>query len=99
MILIKGCKIQYLNLDKANLFPRNQVISLKNGNLWRAVTTIEFNTFLLKFCTRFGLTNAYNRVFGTFLFCLDLKLLINPGICECVETGLFFTLANNDRKK
>ena len=94
MILIKRCKIQYLNLDKANLFPRNQVISLKNGNLWRAVTTIEFNTFL-----PFGLTNAYNRVFGTFLFCLDLKLLINPGICECVETGLFFTLANNDRKK
>ena len=44
-MLIKWCKIQHLNLDKALVFPRNQVICLKNWDLWRAPTTAEFNTF------------------------------------------------------
>ena len=30
--------------------------------------------FLLKLRTRFLLTNVYKRVFGIFLFCLDLEL-------------------------
>ena len=45
IILIKQCKIQWLNLDKALLFPRNQAICMKNWKLWRAPTTIEFNIF------------------------------------------------------
>ena len=47
--LIKWCKIWYLNLDKAILFPRNQVICLKNGKLWLAATTMEFNIFYWNF--------------------------------------------------
>ena len=43
-MLIKWCKIQHLSLDKALLFPRNQVISLKNWKLW-GPTTKEFNIF------------------------------------------------------
>ena len=41
-MLIKWCKIQHLSLDKALLFPRNQVISLKNWKLW-GPTTKAFN--------------------------------------------------------
>ena len=39
IILMKLCKIRYLNLDKALLFPKNQVICLKNWKLRRAPTT------------------------------------------------------------
>ena len=35
IILIKLYKIRYVNLNKALLFPRNQVICLKNLKLWR----------------------------------------------------------------
>ena len=34
--------------------------------------TVQY--FLLKLRTRFLLTNVYKRVFGIFLFCLDLEL-------------------------
>ena len=49
VILIKLCKIRYLNLDKTPLFPRIQVICLKNWKLWQAATTIKFNIFCLNF--------------------------------------------------
>ena len=65
IILIKLCKIWYLNLVKTLLFPRNQVIFLKNWKLWRAPTTIEV-FFFLKFCASFLLNNVYKRVFGIF---------------------------------
>ena len=45
IILIKLCKIRYLNLDKTLLFPRNQVICLRNWKLWRAPSSIKFNIF------------------------------------------------------
>ena len=37
------------NLDKALLLSRNQVFCLKNWQLWRAPTTIEFNVFCWNF--------------------------------------------------
>ena len=35
---------------------------------------MEFNNHFLKFCSRFLLANLYKRVFGIFLFYLDLEL-------------------------
>ena len=61
------------------MFSRNQVFCLKNWNFWRAPTTLEFNLFLLNFCTRFLRNNAYvfKWVFGIFfLYCLDLEWLL-----------------------
>ena len=51
IMLIKWCKIQYLNLDKVLVIWRNQVICLKNW--WN-------------FFTRFCLINVYQKVCGIF---------------------------------
>ena len=66
IMLIQWCKTQYLNLCKLLLFPRNQVICLKNLKLCRAPTTIEFNIFCSNFYTRFRFTNVYKTVCGIF---------------------------------
>ena len=97
--LITLYKIWYLNLDKAVLFPRNQVICLKNWNLWQGPTTIKFNFFFLKFCTDFLLSNVYKRVFRIFLFCLDLKSLIEIKKKRACRKWVFFIFANNSRYK
>ena len=77
-----------------NLTPKlrqTSIISKKPGfssEKLRAPTNIEFNIFLLKFCTCFLLSNVYKRVCGIFLFCADRALLV----CvknECVETRSF----------
>ena len=92
IILIKLYKIRYLNLDKALLFPRNQIFCLKNWKLWRASTTIKFNIFCWKFCTRFLLNNAYKKVFRIF-FILFRSQVINKNVKdECVETRSFLFL-------
>ena len=49
LILVKLCEIRYLNLCKALLFPRNQVICLKDWKLWRTPTTIKTNIFCWNF--------------------------------------------------
>ena len=46
---MKLCKIRNLNLGKALLFPRNQVICLKNWKFWRTLTTIKFDIFCWNF--------------------------------------------------
>ena len=51
--------------------------------------TIQY--FLLKLRTRFLLTNAYKRVCGIFLFCLDLGLFAKIKK-ELVSSHSFFTL-------
>ena len=78
IILIKKCENPYRNLVKVLLFSRDQVFCLKNWKLWGTPTTIKFNVFLLKLCTRFLLINIYKRVFGIFfiLFCLNLDIEI-----------------------
>ena len=63
--------------------------------------------FLLKFCTRFLLSNVYKRVCGIFLFCLYLeckKRVCRNQVCksvknECLETRSFLIFANNSRSK
>ena len=67
--------------------------------LWRTPTTIEFNIFLLKFCTRFLFGNAYKIVCGIF-FILFTSWVINKSVKrECVETRSFLVFANNSRSK
>ena len=83
---IKLYKIQYLNLDKALLFPRNQAICLKNRKLWRAPTTTKFNIFLLKCCTRFLLNNVCKRTFGIFFILLRSWVINKNAKNECVQT-------------
>ena len=71
VILIKLCKIWYLNLYKALLLTRNQVICLKNWKLWRAPTTIKFNIFCWILAHVYYLTTSTKGCSG----CLDLKFL------------------------
>ena len=52
IILIKLHKIWYLRLYKPLLFPKNQVIFLKNWKLWRPLLTIKFNHFWWNFGVR-----------------------------------------------
>ena len=68
VILIKLCKIWYLNLDKALLFLRNQVICLKNWKLWQAPTTIKFNIFCWDFARVSYLTMSTKGCLGFFYF-------------------------------
>ena len=46
--------------------------------------------FLLKFYTRFGLTNVYKIVCGIIKFCLDLELLINLVYVNVKKPGIFW---------
>ena len=107
VILIKLYKIRYQNLDKALLFPRNQVICLKNRKLWGAPTTIKFNIFCWNFAHVSYLTMSTKMCWEWFYFCLDLELLIMLGIFlilfrswvvnnnvknECVGTRSFWCL-------
>ena len=94
LILIKVCKIRYLNVDK---FGETGLFVWKIEN-FDELQLPESLIFLLKFCTRFLLNNVYKRVFGVFLFCLDLELLISVKN-ECAETTYFFIFANNPRSK
>ena len=66
IILIKLCKMQYLNLDKALLFLRSQVICLKNWKLWRAPTTVESNILCWNFAHVSYLTMSTKRCSGFF---------------------------------
>ena len=62
-------------------FRQNSIVFEKEGSLSEKVKSLtssnyhRFQYFLLKLRTRFLLTNVYKRVFGIFLFCLDLELI------------------------
>ena len=73
IILTKQCKISYQTLNKALLFSGNQVFCLKNWNLWRAPTTLEFNGFFWNFAYVSYLPMSTKGYLGFFLFYLDLK--------------------------
>ena len=85
--LIKWRKIQYLNLNKALLFLRNQVICLKNWKLWRVPTTIEFNIVCWSFAHVSVLPMSTKMCSECFLFYLDLELLVSVSI---KKPGLFW---------
>ena len=77
IILIRLCKIRYLNLDKALLFPGNQVIFLKKWQLWRDPTTIKFKYFFTEILHTFLTQQRLQKgVWDVFLFCLDIELLM-----------------------
>ena len=63
-------------ISKALLFPRNQVICLKNWKFWRAPINIEFNVFWWNFAHVFYLKMSTEGCSGLLIFCLDLELLI-----------------------
>ena len=67
IILIKLCKIRYLKLDKALIFPRNQVICLKNWKIWRAPTTIKFNIFFAEILLTFPTKQCLQESVRDFL--------------------------------
>ena len=92
IILIKLYKIRYLNLDKALLFPRNQVICLKNWKLWRASTTIEFHTFCWNFAHVSYLTMPTKRCSGFFYILFKSWVNKKNVKNECVETRSFWFL-------
>ena len=98
VILIKLCKIWYLNLEKVLLFPRNQTISLKNWKLWRAPTTTKFNIFCWNFAHGSYLIMSTKGCSG---FCLFRSWVIKKYVKnEYVETRSFvWVFANNSRSK
>ena len=70
---------------------------LKNWKLWRTPTTIEFNIFLLEFCTRFLLSNICKRVCAIF-FIFFRSWVINKSVKnKFVETRSFIIFANNSK--
>ena len=92
VILIKLYKIRNLNLEKALMFPRKQVICLKNWNFWRAPTAIKFNTFCWNFAHVSYLTMSTKGCSRFFLCYLDLELFRSWVINECAETRSFWFL-------
>ena len=64
-------------------FRQSSIVFEKLGILFRKLKTLTSSNcrrveyFLLKFYTRFVLTIIYKRVFGIFLFGLDLELFAN----------------------
>ena len=88
-----------LNLVKAYLFLRNQVICLKSWKLWRAPTYVEFNIFCSNFVHVSVLPMSTKGWVGFLKFCLDFLVIDKPGFYECVETSFFLILANNSSSK
>ena len=58
--------------------------------------TVEY--FLLKLGTRSVLTNAYKKVWGIFLFCIDLELFAKIKKTWFLHNR-FYTFINNSRSK
>ena len=50
--------------------------------------------FLLKLCTRLLLTNVYKSMFGIFLFCLDLELIVKIKEKTWFYTFVFYACIN-----
>ena len=84
-----------LHLDKALLFPRNQVICLRLVNF----DELPLQYFLLKLCTRFDLANVYKKLFRNSLTLFRSWVIDKPGFGECVETRSFFILPNKSSSK
>ena len=112
--VMKLHKILYLDLDKALLFSRNQVICLKNWKLWRVPTTVKFNNLNLplpklnppspgetsfKKPRLIRVNDVYKRVFGIFLIFFRSWVIIKNVKNKCVETRSFLFFTNNSRSK
>ena len=87
-------------------FRQSSIISEKPGYFSEELKTLTSYSyhrilyFLVTFCTRFLLTNAFKRLSGFFLFCLDLELLINLVSVSVQKLDLFlFWQITQDQKK
>ena len=69
IIQIKLYKIQYLNLGKSLLLPRNQCYSSEELKHLTSSNNLKVYHFKLKVCTRFLLNNVCKKMFKIFLFC------------------------------
>ena len=93
--LIKQCKIHYIKLGKALLFLRNLTIFLENWKFWWVPTTTRFNIFCWNFShfSYFSVsTNRFSRSFYYLgsSFLLRSCVIDQPGLCDCIETRLFY---------
>ena len=85
-------------------FRQSSIVFEKPGILsenLKTLTSSNYPTvqyFLLKLRTRFLLTNVYKRVFGIFLFWLDLELFAKIKKTWFLHT-LFLHFINNSRSK
>ena len=85
-------------------FRQSSGIIEKPGYLSKKLKTLTSSNyrrvyyFLLKFCTRFHLTNVYKRVTGIF-FLFRSWAINKTGLCECIEIRYFLILANNSSCK
>ena len=85
---------------------QSSIVFMKPGILSESLKTLTSSShptvqyFLLKLCTRFLLTNVYKRVFGIFLFCLDLELFAKIKKTWFLHSFFFtFLLTTQDLKK
>ena len=82
-------------------FRRSSLVFVKPGILSKNLKTFTrsnyhiFQYFLLKLHTRYLLTNVYKRVFGIFLFCLDLELIGNIKNTWFLHTHFFIFIDNS----
>ena len=85
-------------------FRQSSIIFVKPGFLSKKLKTFTrlnyhmFQYFSLKLHTRYLLTNVFKRVFGMFLFCLDLELIGNIKNTQFLRTH-FYIFNDNSRSK
>ena len=97
VILIKKWKILYLDLDKALLFPRDEVIFLENWKLWRTSTTIELNNCCWNFANVSNLTISTKGCSEFFILFRSWVVKCEKPFCEFVETRSFLVFGNTPR--
>ena len=98
IILIKYRKIPYENLDKPLLFSRNEVFCLKIWKLWRAPTTIQFNSFCWNFAYVSYLPMSTKLCSEFSLFCSDLEFFAKSKKTWFLHPR-FYIFINNSRSK
>ena len=86
-------------------FRQSSIVFEKPGTLFenlKTLTSCNYPTiqyFLLKLGTRFLITNVYKRIYGIFLFYLDLELFVKIKKRPGFYTLVFYTFINNSRSK
>ena len=86
-------------------FRQSSIVFEKPGILSENLKTLTRSNyprvqyFLLKHRTNFLLTNVYKRLFGIFLFCLELELFAKIKKTWFPHTRFFTFFINNSRSK
>ena len=87
----------YKNLGKALLFSRNQVFLSEKLKTLTSSNYHRVQYFLLKFRTRFLLTNIYKKLLGIF-FILFRSWVVCKNQKDLVSTHSFFYIFNNNSR-